>query len=39
MLAAYLANREGPAETFMEFSRRLDSDAIKRLVDAQGASA
>src|SRR5262249_54654743 len=39
MLKAYLANRTGAPETFMQFSRRTDSDTIKRMVEAQGSSA
>jgi ferredoxin-nitrite reductase len=34
MLKAYLANRSGTAETFMEFSRRTDVAALRGMVDA-----
>jgi ferredoxin-nitrite reductase len=30
MLAGYLAHRSGPAETFQQFSRRHDAEALKR---------
>jgi ferredoxin-nitrite reductase len=29
MLAGYLAHREGPAETFQQFSRRHEAEALK----------
>ena len=34
---AYLANRAGAGETFLQFSRRTDIDALKAMVDCTGA--
>jgi len=39
MLKAYLANRTGPEETFLAFSRRHEPDALRTLIDAQGQAA
>jgi ferredoxin-nitrite reductase len=39
MLKAYLANRTNASETFMQFSRRTDSDALRAMVDAQRSAA
>jgi len=39
MLKAYLANRTDASETFMQFSRRTDSDALRAMVDAQRSAA
>ena len=39
MLKAYLANRTNASETFMQFSRRMDSDALRAMVDAQRSAA
>ena len=34
MLKAYLANRAGPEETFLAFSRRHEPDALRNMIDA-----
>ena len=39
MLKAYMANRASPDETFRAFTRRLVAEDLKRLVDAEVASA
>src|SRR5262249_18868077 len=39
LLKAYLANRSGSAETFLEFTRRTDLAALKRMVEAERALA
>jgi ferredoxin-nitrite reductase len=39
MLKAYLANRANAAETFMQFSRRTECDALRAMVDAQRSAA
>jgi ferredoxin-nitrite reductase len=37
MLRAYLANRAGPAESFADFTRRHDIDALKNLFETQAS--
>lgn len=37
MLKAYLANRTSEAETFLAFSKRHETDALKRMIDAEAA--
>jgi ferredoxin-nitrite reductase len=37
MLQAYLANRAGPAESFADFTRRHDIDALKNLFETQAS--
>ncbi len=36
MLSAYVANRASTSETFLEFSRRHEVDALKTMIDATG---
>ncbi len=37
MLKAYLANRAAPDETFLAFARRNQTDALKAMIEAEGA--
>ena len=38
LLRAYMSNRVSPEETFVQFSRRHDADALRRLADAEVTS-
>jgi ferredoxin-nitrite reductase len=37
MLKAYLANRAAPDETFLAFAKRNETDALKAMIEAEGA--
>ena len=39
VLRAYLANRAGPDETFLAFSRRTEIETLKGMIEAQGGGA
>jgi ferredoxin-nitrite reductase len=39
LLRAYLANRAGAAETFLQFARRHEVDALQAMTNAQGSAA
>jgi ferredoxin-nitrite reductase len=39
LLKAYMANRSGPAETFLEFSKRTDLAALRSMIATEGMPA